>query len=517
MGVWHEGRLYDILLVRPDGEKMGFMIVKNSDRRERVSDFAPVLSTTGEMQYAEGIWRPWTQDDWIGGLGQEKWDPEQSTRFYEAENVETRVKGKVMLATATSLADLHPAAQPVDFAGRIHARSTATDQLRRYTGTGWETFGDLGAIPTDLAVYGSWLYVACGPNVPLQRVNAGGSWYSMVIEREHLAVWDGKLWGNKGHQIFATADGSAWDTAVDVGDASTVITSLKPFAQKLYVGKEDGLFYHDGVDVVQMIDARSRLWNGNFRQLAEWEGFLYFNILRQVYKYSETAIVDVTPKMYGSRTKESHGYGIPKAFFASPTHLFVGFDGAENSYPVILAYNGLGWHPIQRGEADEELYGAGYSPEYDFLLFSAGDGTHVRSLPSMTDLPAPPYAATGAIITPRFDGRMPIVPKAVKAVTLHVQDVDADQKITVQYRKDGAENWTTAGDVTSTPKGEIALAPAVGALEVMSDIQFRFILSSSTPSLTPALEHMSVLWLPRPEAVYAYQCAVRLGEPIPLG
>ena len=84
------------------------------------------------------------------------------------------------------------------------------------------------------------------------------------------------------------------------------------------------------------------------------------------------------------------------------------------------------------------------------------------------------------------------------------------------YRKDGATTWTNAGDVTSSPTGEVSLDAAAGAIEVTSDIQFRFILASASTDYTPVLEHMSVLWLPRPEAVYAYTCSVRLGEPIPL-
>jgi hypothetical protein len=517
MGVFWEGRQYDILLERADGATMPFMIVPHSDRRERVNDFAPVISTTGEAQYAEGVWQPWTQKDWRGGLGQEKWDTDEAARFYEAENVETRLQGKVMLQTAVSTADLHPAAQPVDFAGYIYMRATATYNLRRYqSGVGWGGFGIFDAPVTDMLVYGSYLFLAIGPDHDAQTVNSAGSAGFCGAHRTHWAAWDEKLWGSLGHQIFATTDGSTWESAINVGDSSTVITSMRPFAQRLYIGKEDGLYYYDGADVYQMIDCRNRLWSGNFAEMAEWEGYLYFNILRQIYKYSESAIVDITPAMYGTLDKESYGYGVPKSFVAAPAALYVGFDLAENSYPCVLTYTGEGWHPMWKGVDGQEFHGMGYSPEHDLLLLNNGY-TKTRQLPSMSDLPCAPFAATGALITPRFDGNMPIVPKAMKSVTLHTRGCNEAQKITVQYRKDGDEEWTTAGDVTSSPQGEIALAPGAGALEVTSDIQFRFILSTSSPNLTPVLEHIAALWLPRPAAVYAFICSVRLGAPIPLG
>jgi len=518
MGVWVDGYEYDIAIERPDGTRQGFMIVKHSDRRERINDWAPVLSTTGEMQYAEGIWRPWTQGDWQGGLGQEKWDTDETTRFYEAENVEARVDGKIMLASAASLFDAEPALQPVDFGGYTFMRSSGTAQLRKYeSGVGWSAV-DLGAdavAAKDLLVFGSHLFIATSATA--ETMIASGSMGNCGVERTHLAAWDEKLWGSLGHQIFSTTDGSTWGSAVNVGDSSTNIISMRPFAQRLYIGKEDGLFYYDGTDVMQMIDCRNRLYSGNFIDLAEWEGYLYFNILRRIYKFSETAIVDITPEMYGSVTKEGYGYGLPKSLFASPTALYVGFDLSENDYPCVLAYNGVGWHPVYKGDSGDTFYGGGYSAEQDFLLFNDTDGTWVRSLPSMSDLPAAPFAATGALITPRFDGNMPMVPKAVKSVTLHTRDVNTAQKITVQYRKDGETAWTNAGDVTSSPSGEISLDAAAGAIEVTSDIQFKFILSTASTGNTPVVEHMSALWLPRPDAVYAYICSVRLGTPIPLG
>jgi hypothetical protein len=365
-----------------------------------------------------------------------------------------------------------------------------------------------------LQVFGDALYVSC-VNSKYCIMTAAGVWTVGPVQRRSFAVWDEKLWGSLGHQIFSTTDGTTWSAAISVGDSSADIVSMAPFAQRLYIGKEDGLYYYDGSDVYQVIDCRNRLWSGNFCQMAEWEGYLYFNILRRVYKYSETAIQDITPRMYGDLTKETYGYGLPEAFVASPSALYVGFDLAENDYPVVLAYTGQGWHPMWKGASGDTFHGLGYSAELDWLLVNDGN-TRYRQLVSMSDMPYPAFAATGALITPRFDGGMPQAPKAIKSILLHTRDCSSDQYIEVQYRKDGETDWTLAGQITSSPKEEINLAPLVGAVEVERDIQFRFILATSTPTLTPVLEHMACMWLPRPEAVYAYTVSVRLGAPLPL-
>lgn len=524
MGVYVDGVEYDVAIERSTGEQLGFMIVPHSDRRERINDWAPNISTTGELAYAEGVWRPWTQSDWSGGLGQEVWDQSEQTKFYEAEGVETRIKGKVMMATAVTVGDAGvTAAQPVDHASYIFMRSTASPCVRRYEdGVGWTNQGTvtLADPATDLIVYGTSLYIASAASSYSIR-NAAGDYGLGPVDREHFATWNPgatpSLYGSHGHQIFASTDGTTWGAAISVGDSSSDITSLTPFAQSLYIGKEDGLFYYDGTDVVQMIDCRNRIWSGNFCELAEWEGYLYFNILRRIYKYSESAIIDITPNMYGDLTKESYDYGIPKALVVSPTALYVAFDLAENDYPCVLAYTGLGWHPVYKGTSGDTMYGMGYSAELDWLLINDGN-TRYRQLVSMTDYPYPAFGgATGVLTFAKFDGAMPQTPKAAKSVTLHTRDCSATEKITVQYRKDGATAWEEVGDVTSSPHEEISLAPLAGALEVTSDIQIQLILSTGTIGLSPVLEHFTLQWLPRPEAIYAHLVSLRLGTPIPLG
>ena len=526
MGVFVENVEYDISLQRSTGEILGFMTVPHSDRRERINDYAPNISTTGDIAYAEGVWKPWTQDTWVSGLGEEVWSSAEQSRFYEAENVETRIDGKVMLATALTLTDASIAtAQPVDFSAKVYMRCTATNLLREYTdGVGWASVGaGFLSSPTDMIVFGDKLYVASA-NTHYAWMEATGSWTVAPVDREHFATFNPgatpSLYGSHGHQVFASTDGSTWGTAISIGDSSADITAMAPFAQALYIGKEDGLYRYDGADVVQMIDARNRLWSGNFvGGLAEWEGFLYFSVLRRIFKFSESAVIDITPEAYGSLAAESYDYGLPEAFVTSPTALYVGFDLAENDYPCVLSYTGLGWHPIYKGASGATFEGMGYSAELDWFLVNDGN-THFRQLVSMTDYPYPIFCvgagATGSLTTPKFDGGMPVTPKAVKSVTLSTRDCDANQKITVQYRKDGASAFTEVGDITSSPSEELSLSPLQGAVSVSDWIQFRFILSTVSPANTPVLEHMAINWLPRPPAVFAYSVSLRLGSPLTL-
>ena len=529
MGVTVDGVEYDIALERSTGERMGFMIVPHSDRRERVNDWAPAIATTGDLAYAEGVWRPWTQEDWSGGLGQEVWDSAEAARFLEAENVETRISGKVMLATATTLSDPNfHGSRPTDLGAKIYMAPEGSHAVRQYTSaTPWWYVGWYAAVKgpvSDLRVFGDSMYIASASS-RYSRISSAGTLLTGAVDREYFATWNPSatpsLYGSHGHQIFASTNGSTWGDAIDIGDSSASINSMAVFDQKLYVGKDDGLYFYDGANAFKMIDCATRLSANNFTMMSEWEGFLYFNILRRIYKYSSSAVVDITPNAYGTVTKESYDYGQPKAIVASPTSLYVGFDLAENDYPCVLSYTGAGWHPVWKGASGNTFYGMGYSPEFDWLLINDTDGTRIRPLVSQTDYPYPSFCltagATGSITTPRFDAGMPMTPKAVKSVALRTRDCVADaQYIAVEYRIGAATAWTSAGTISSSPTEELSLDAIAGAVEVPTDIQFRFILTSTSPAHTPVLEHMAVNYLPRPAAIFAHQVSVRLGTPIPL-
>jgi len=403
----------------------------------------------------------------------------------------------------------------------VYMRCTGTNIIREYEdGVGW-TSGTPAVIsdPTDLEVFGAKLFAASA-NSHYAWLTAAGTWIAGPLDREHFAAWNPSathsLYGSHGHQIFASVDGSTWDAAITVGDSSADITSMRPFAGNLYIGKQDGLYTYDGTDVVQAIDCRNRIWTGNFIEMEEWEGYLYFNILRRVYKYSPTSIIDITPQQYGSLVKETYSYGTPEWFVAGPSALYVGFDLAENDYPVVLAYNGVGWHPIYKGASGDTFRGLGYSPELDWLIVNDGS-TRSRALVSMTDLPYPAFSATGSLTSPKFSGDMPQTSKALKSVVLHTRDCVADKQYIVIDRKQDAETtWTSVGTVSTSPREEISLSALAGALEVTRDIQFRFTLTSLSPANTPVLEHCTVNWLPRPDAIFAHSVQVRIGSPIPL-
>src|SRR5574337_866166 len=96
MSVTVAGKKYHIALAKNDGTQYGFMIVKNSDARQRVNDFAPIYST-GDQQFAEGTWQPIAWNDWAGGVGQEFYSNSQQNKYWLATNCETRIANRLTL------------------------------------------------------------------------------------------------------------------------------------------------------------------------------------------------------------------------------------------------------------------------------------------------------------------------------------------------------------------------------------------------------------------------------------
>ena len=94
MSVTVAGKKYHVAL--SDGvSTYGFNIVKGSDGRMAVNDWAPIFST-GDQQFAEGTWQPLAWDDWSQGVGQERYAVATKAQYFHG-NLDTRVAGRVTL------------------------------------------------------------------------------------------------------------------------------------------------------------------------------------------------------------------------------------------------------------------------------------------------------------------------------------------------------------------------------------------------------------------------------------
>ncbi len=515
------GKKYSIAITR-NGVTYGFMIVRGSDQRQRINDWAPIYST-GDQQFAEGTWQPIAWMDWSGGIGQERYDNTLQAKVYTSAKAETRIPGRVTLGGrwVTTDAGQIATANPLDFAGNVFV--PCGTKLRKYTVPGgpWSDGYTAAASIVRAHVDGALLYLALGTATDAVKLDAAMS--PTVLTGFKATCWASyatKVWRGLANHILGSADaGATWPTDVTIGDASTSVAALLPYNKKLFIGKDDALWSYDGSNVVKELDFATQAYagppGGNFRHMVEWGGALYFNVLRRVIRFTPTTWNDVTPEITGDVTKENYGFGLPVMFATMPSMLLVAFQNGENQYANLLG-NTAGskdaWHQLY-GPAVATLNAVGYSRAKDWLVVNDGS-TRFQAQIAQADRCAADYEASGEVVTPWFDGGYPFFKKSGKSVILETRDCSATETVGVDFRTLDGAAWTALGSsvISSMAPTTIALDPLAGALEFFK-IQFRLRLArGGDATKRPMVTRFILLYLNRPESVFAYTVQVKLSS-----
>ncbi len=520
MSVTVDGKKYHIAIAK-GSTTYGFMIVKGSDTRQRVNDWAPIYST-GDQQFAEGTWQPWAVTDWTGGLARERYSNAEQNKFYSASNCETRIAGRATLGGSWADSDVAQAAtaKPIDFgpAGSGFILVPCGTKLRRYLVPSgpWGDGYTAAASILHAHVDGALVYLALGASADAVKLDANLTPTTLTgFKANCWASYGGKIWRALSNHIYGSTDaGATWPTDVTVGDQSTEVSWMYPYNQKLYIGKADALWSYDGVNTLRVLDYAQQAYLDNFKGMCEWGGCLYFQVLRRVIRFTPTNWTDITPELQGDANKENYGFGMPVGFAALPSMILVAFKGGEYQYANLLGYTGSGWHQIY-GPVATTMNAVGYSRKNNWVIINDGTTRYQLQI-AQADRCAADYAASGELVTPWFDGGYPFFKKSGKSVTLETRDCSGTETISVSYQTVDGGTWTTllSNVISSDGPTSISLDALNGAIEFYK-IRFKITFArGSDVSKRPVLTAFILHYLNRPESVFAYSVTVKLSSKV---
>ncbi len=510
------GENVDLVLELPSGDLMGFLCQEGTAlRRTRASDYAPIVASAGVETEATGTWRRWAQEEFSEGLGEEDWDTGGKVLYAEGLEFQesfVTLAGRWVLHSGWGGAIHHFC----DFLGDIYMlQSTKVFQYDIAT-QGRTPVKDLGATATDLVVMGDAIFALCGDNNNGWYSTDGTEWKDMAVTGTVMMWWLDNAWRARGNTLYSSPtpkESGTWSSGQKIGDAAYDITSLAAYDSKVYIGKEEGLFYYDGTSVAEAKDCRQRIYSGNFKGMASWAGYLYFQVMSTVMQYHPTSEKEITPRFVGGRDEEFYGFGIPKFFLPSQKGIYVLFEDAKGSTPYVLKYNGLGWQVSWVGTATLAAHGLGWSGLANWLLVSEQSNTSHQLRRTLADAPYDDYEASGYFLTPHWDGGFPEEYMEVRLCTISGQDLDSTEKITVYYQDDRDGEWTKLGEFIKTPQQMMSFSPLKAAIPCR-ELYLKVVLERDTgdTSKTPRLEGWSVQFKNRPSPVYMYSPVLKLGD-----
>jgi hypothetical protein len=493
-----------------------------------------------------------TQTDWLGGHGQHTF--READRYFEGQSIDTTQPGRVFLGPAITEVnesdgtDLDSA--PVTFfwfeAAGVWLCATA-GAIYRYDVAGlgkWTAATTTVAGVLQFAEFDGVVYAAVGASTKYYYSTDGDTWTQTdltdgyangFIVAPNPSGTAENLWKFKiPNELSRTTDGrtvaaggAQWESPTYIGDTSNNITNIFLNGDKLYVGKEDGLFWVDSVGGVHAElpdELKVNHSTENFKYVANWQTSTYFSLQRGMGELTTAEtyrpvgpLVDID---------EISKIGDIKGISADKDWLYVAVDEGTNTHVYkgreVLKQGRLVWEwcpwiflgttacstirVAQHSTTDRRLwFGYGLNTAYVILSDNPLADSAAR------------YTTSGWLRMSYTYGTDPNWDKLWQSAVIEAHRVDsgaitgaaAGETVEVKYRED---TDTTATSI-------VPAATTVGVYETNFSsalankrVQFELHLASDTNTATPVVTYFQAKGVEKPTTVRIHEATYVLGD-----
>lgn len=458
------GNKYHVALAQVDASNaaqtpVGYLLRGNGYQKQDADTFAPRFNTGEQGLNDLDLWKTMQITDFSGGMFQQKF--EDTTKCLSVIGaIPSPVNGLLYQVPSPTPGTMASGAvsmvnQTAWYIGSLYMiiNKAATGAIYLWT----DSTKTVTAVKTDFATAVSGIVVV---NNILWVATSGGLFWA----------YDGTTWTSQGsfgvtslmgfddaiycNGTSSTSDrGKLWKhpntigaagTAIgNVGDVNKSFNSMAVFNHRLYIGKPDGLFAYDGVQISCILDYSNDNSNSNFTSMVAAGGILYFMIKNTLYKFTGTSIEKIrdfgadeyvialsvaydrlwimtqnTIGTVGSRFYYYNGVGFfcyaeftSNDFPAVPvTPVMVGF--ADTGSRLLLGFTG------KSGSTEAAVFHVDTTKEY-----TTGQGRDV------------------VFTTSEFDGGFPYIDKFVDGITVTTEGGLVGDTITTLYSIYDGSSW----------------------------------------------------------------------------
>ena len=489
-----------------------------------------------------------TQRDWLGGHGQ--YTRTMADNYFEGQSIDTTQPGKLFLAPLITEVlesdDSELDSAPLGFfwaetAGKWLCWTTSKIYIY---GTKWTAATTAISGAVGMAELSGIVYVARGSANPYSYSTDCDTWTATDLTNHHA---DGflvapnpsgiatNLWKfEKPNQLSRTTDGRtvaaggvAWESPTYVGETSNNIINIFLSADKMYVGKEDELFWVDSDGAVHSElpdELRINHSTDNFKYVTNWQTSTYFSLLRGGGEMTTTGtyrpVSPLTDIDGIGKLGDIVGMSADKDWLyvavdeGTNTHIY---KGRENWRDQKLRWEWCPWIFVGTNTCSA-IKTAQHTSTDRRLWF--GYGTHTAYV-ILSDNPLADstarYCASGFLRGSYTYGTDPNWDKLWQSVVIEMIRVDsgaeaaaeAGETVVVKYRKD-AETSATAVTSAATTTGitETNFSAALACKR----IQFEIHLASNTNTATPVISYIQIKGVEIPTTVRTHEATYSLGD-----
>lgn len=330
----------------------------------------------------------------------------------------------------------------------------------------------------------------------------GGSDYADRVHafydpaQKSVTVWRGE--NSKSEVKVSYSKKKSWGTNLDfkddipVGGADWEINRLFDFDGKLYVAKQDDLWY--------IANERANNINVGLRAMADttnglaavaWKLFIYLNWSHSIEQVYSGSVLDMGPWLHAGLPSGRRGY----VSAIEPVHAFMlcAVNGGTSQTSSILAWNERGYHDVfqawQAGREINSIHWQACPGARPRMWFDCGGETMVMEWPFQTlnSLNDPTYVYTHEcyVTQSTIDLNKRALPKIFQELTMATENLADGIEIRVQYQIDediGGDDWVNLGDFRYSPFEEREIGEGG-----RTSIRLRYILRTNDADTPPVM------------------------------
>lgn len=489
-----------------------------------------------------------TQANWSGGHGQRIFA--NPTMIFEGQSIDITQDGKLFLGPAINEVyendDSELDTAPLGFFWSETASKWlcwTTGKVYIY-GTKWTAATTTLAGVTGMAEFSGFIYAAMGASTKYYYSSDGDTWTqtdltdgyanNFLIAPNPTGTAE-NLWKFKTpNELSRTTDGRTvaaggvqWESPTYVGETSNDITNIFLHANKIYIGKEDGLFWLDsngGVHPELPGELKVNHSTDNFKYVAQWQTSTYFSLLLSG---GELTTADTYRPVYPLVDIDDIGKkGNTVGISSEPEFLYWAVDEGTNTHIYkgreVLTNQGLQWQwcpwVFLSTNTCSTIKVCQHSTTDRRLWF--GYGTHTAYV-TLSDNPladsAATYTASGFCRMSYTYGTDPVFDKLWQSAVVEQHRVasgaetaaSSGETVQIKYRDD---TDTTATSVISAYNTAGVVETNFSSALSNKRIQFEIHLASDTAAATPVVTYFQAKGVEVPTTVRIHEAYYLVGD-----
>ncbi|MBE0573321.1 hypothetical protein IH575_00255 [Candidatus Dojkabacteria bacterium] len=538
-----------------------------SYKEKDLADFSPRGSVPGgSVNMAELLlYQPLNMTDWRHGFGF-LWHTDAMGYMRTYGNMDTRQPGAVMMGSKPqSISDSDNAFKHglTIFNNLLYSwYDGATHGVRKFSSDNvWSAIYTTNPVHFCLPT-ADYLFI-CPEGERLQKMTSTDGISAAGLSSDtgdiwYMAIHNGKIYANpEGTNRLhwgVEPDLSDLDTRaaedtehIVVGGGSFPIIKMISYANYLYVFTKEGVYVVGDDNIARkVLDYSSEASTLNFRAVAVYNGYLYFNVGSRMYQYNGSRLTDVTPPRLGDKYPYSefryYGAAVTAGNFLYVLSQWYNDETTDTSLAwqediqSIISFDGVGWHKIadisygSTGPvitycplAADGNYGLYYS-----LISGSGVGTWKTTTP-WRNVPLAPFDAgltsdtAPSFKTSRLDMGFRRITKSIPSILVEADNLSTvateSRYLKIDYYIDGnSTNMESFGYVTNNGITELfPNYPSTSDTDLTEEFKNivlvpRFINAGESTNQTPILEGITVRFLLRPDVFYGYNMNIVAAE-----